>query len=84
MSITVRWEVAFVHDSDAEGILVEVLDEELHAGVPLGVGCGGLRGWRAVLLRAHAHLTEHLSLTWTSQYCIQRFYTKRANTFIFS
>lgn len=55
--------MTFVHDSDAEGVLVEVLDKELHAGVPLGVGCGGVGGWCTVLLRTHAHLTEHLSLT---------------------
>lgn len=58
---TVWRELIFLKHSDAQDILVEVVDEKLAAEVPLGVR--GITGWTGrVALSPHRQLTVGISL----------------------
>lgn len=56
-----------VVDGDAQDVLVQVSDGELHGGVPLWVQCPGYHAG-TVLLGAHAHFTVGIALPCRTQF----------------
>lgn len=60
---TIRGELVPLEHRDAQHVLLQVLDEELAVGIPLGIE-GVLDGLGDVALGAHGHLAVGVALSW--------------------